>query len=74
MRKAYEKLHYEIIRFRVEDIITTSGEDTLLKTSPDNTLGYFLTADGHYVVRYLDSGELYMGLDFGTTDPLFDFN
>ncbi len=67
MRNAYEKLNYEVIRFQSEDIITTSGEPLDTAVWDGREVGLFLTADGHYVTKDMQTGEIIM--DHGTTDP-----
>ena len=76
MKKRYEALELEVVRFSNEDVITASVEEpapteepapVLLDTSPDGTLGLYLLPNGHYVVMVKATGEITQ--DFGKTDP-----
>ena len=74
MKKRYEALELEVVRFSNEDVITASVEEptpepapVLLDTNPDGTLGLYLLPNGHYVVMVKATGEIVE--DCGTTDP-----
>ena len=78
MKKIYDNLELEVIRFSAEDVITasveedssSSGGDTLLATAtlPDVTqIGLYLTPNGTYYDAVLATGEKLN--DYGTRDP-----
>ena len=76
MKKRYEALELEVVRFSNEDVITASVEEpapepeptpVLLETIEEGVLGLYLLPNGHYVVMVKATGEITQ--DFGTTDP-----
>ena len=76
MKKRYEALELEVVRFSNEDVITASVEEpapepeptpVLLETIEEGVLGLYLLPNGHYVVMEKATGEILQ--DFGTTDP-----
>ena len=76
MKKRYEALELEVVRFSNEDVITASVEEpapepeptpVLLETIEEGALGLYLLPNGHYVILETATGEILQ--DFGTTDP-----
>ena len=76
MKKRYEALELEVVRFSNEDVITASVEEpapepeptpVLLETIEEGALGLYLLPNGHYVILDTATGELVY--DFGLEDP-----
>ena len=77
MKKRYEALELEVVRFSNEDVITASVEEpapepeptpAVLIRNPDGPEAIVRLPNGHYAEMNMETGEILQ--DFGTKTPL----
>ena len=77
MKKRYEALELEVVRFSNEDVITASVEEPpttpeptpeVLIRNPDGPEAIVRLPNGHYAEMNMETGEILQ--DFGTKNPL----